>query len=408
VLVGRVEVHDNSNAGFPDVTVSPEFTAARLLVTVNGVAVGQAVVPLTGGHATAHTVRAAVMAELSTEIARAAAPLQAVSTPITVVVPTRGRPDSLGRCLRSLLRSAHTRLTVVVVDNDPDDDRTAHVVRSMGDERLSYVREARRGTSAGRNRGLAEAAARGAEFVAFVDDDVEVDPAWAGRMAAALSQPGVACVSGPVLAAELATPAQIAADEALGWRKDFARRRFSLAEPPPESAVFPFSPGLFGVGANTAVRTDAALQIGGFDIALGPGTRARGGEDCDFMVRLVLAGHTLAYEPSAYAWHHHRPTLAELENQMHGYSRGLGGFLTKIMLDPTSRAAALRKLPAAVRQLRRIRSREAVADGPCASGAGKALALAAGAGAYIAGRRGAGTAEPERSPAERASARLGI
>ena len=143
---------------------------------------------------------------------------------------------------------------MLVVDNDPDDAHTAHVVRDMGDERLSYVREARRGTSAGRNRGLAEAAARGAEFVAFVDDDVEVDPAWAGRMAAALSQPGVACVSGPVLAAELATPAQIAADEALGWRKDFARRRFSLAEPPPESAIFPFSPGLFGVGANTAVR----------------------------------------------------------------------------------------------------------------------------------------------------------
>ena len=106
VLVGRVEVHDNSNAAFRDITVSPEFTAARLLVTVNGVAVGQAVVPLTVGRATARTVRAAVMAELGTEIARAAAPLPAVTTPITVVVPTRGRPDSLGRCLRSLLRSA--------------------------------------------------------------------------------------------------------------------------------------------------------------------------------------------------------------------------------------------------------------------------------------------------------------
>ena len=61
-----------------------------------------------------------------------------------------------------------------------------------------------------------------------------------------------------------------------------------------------------------------------------------------------------------------------------------------------------------MRQLGAIRSRETVAAGPGASGAGKALALAAGAGAYLAGRRGAGTVEPDRGPADRASARLGI
>lgn len=390
VLVGLVEVddqNDQSDAGFRAVVAGPEFTAARLLVTVGGVAVGQVAVPLHTGYASADAVRDAVLAELEAEIARAPAPLPAVTTPITVVVPTRNRPESLDRCLRSLLRTDHPQLTVLVVDNDPDNERSADVVRSTGDERVSYLREARRGTSAGRNRGLTEAAARGAQFVAFVDDDVEVDPAWAGRMAAALAQPGVDCVSGPVLAAELATPAQLAADEALGWRKSFARRRFSLAEPPPDSAIFPFSPGLFGVGANTAVRTGPALAVGGFDTALGPGTRARGGEDCDFMVRLVLAGHTLAYEPSTYAWHHHRATGAELNEQMRGYTLGLGGLLTKIMLDPTTRVAALRRIPAAVRQLARIRARHAVAHGSGAPDVRNALELAAGAVAYLADRR---------------------
>ncbi|OLT11347.1 hypothetical protein BJF78_27065 [Pseudonocardia sp. CNS-139] len=197
--------------------------------------------------------------------------------------------------MRSLLRTADPRLSVIVVDNDPVDERTAHSVRAVGDERVTYVREPRRGTSAGRNRGLVEAAARGSRYVAFVDDDVEVDSEWAGRVTAALEQ-GVACVCGPVLAAELATPAQLAADDALGWHTGFTRRRFSLAQPPPESAVFPFSPGLFGVGANLAVDVVAALDAGGFDPALGPGTPARAGEDCDFLVRLVLAGHTLAHE----------------------------------------------------------------------------------------------------------------
>jgi GT2 family glycosyltransferase len=386
VLVERVEV-DGSVDDIRDIAVATHFAAARLLVTAGGVAVGQVVVPLTGGHASAEAVRAAVHAELGQEISRAARPLPRVATPITVVVPTRGRPESLLRCLRSVLRTNHPRLTVLVVDNDPDDERTAQVVHDLDDGRVSYVRECRRGASIGRNRGLSEAAARGARFVAFVDDDVEVDPEWAGNVAAALAQPDVACVCGPVLAAELTTAAQMTADETLGWRKGFARRRFSLAEPPPESAIFPFSPGLFGVGANMAVNTEAALRIGGFDTALGPGTPTRGGEDCEFMVRLVLTGHTLTYEPSAYVWHHHRPTMAELEDQMHGYALGLGAFLTKIMLDPAGRAAALRRLPAAIRQLRRITSRETVAEAPSSSGPQKVLALAAGATAYLAARR---------------------
>jgi GT2 family glycosyltransferase len=388
MLVGRIEIRPGTGAPpIADITAGPECTTARLLVTVRGVAVGQIELPLTAGYASAEAVTAAVLAELGDEIDQAAPPLPPVTEPLAVVVPTRGRPESLARCLRSLLRSDHPRLSVLVVDNDPEDDLTAALVHALGDARVTYVCEPRRGTSAGRNRGLAEAVARGARFVAFVDDDIEVDPAWAGSVAAALAQPGVACVCGPVTAAALDTPAQIAADEALGWRKGFARRRFSLAEPPPESAIFPFSPGLFGVGANMAVDAEVARRLGGFDVALGPGTRAKAGEDCDFMVRLVLAGHALAYEPSAYAWHHHRPTTAELEEQVRGYALGLGAFLTKIVLDRAARSAALRRVPAAVRRLRQINARESAAAAPGSSPASKVTGLAGGAGAYLGARR---------------------
>src|ERR1700754_3902869 len=199
IWVGEIEIHGHLD----DIAVDPAYTAAALLVTANGVAVGQVVVPLTGGRAPSEAVRAAAWTELGREIERAAPPLRNVSTPITVVVPTRGRPERVARCIRSALRTDHPELAIVIVDNDPDDDRTALLVDAVGDERVTYVREGCRGTSAGRNRGLIEAASRGAQFVAFIDDDVEVDPAWAGRVAAALSEPGVACVCAPVLAAEL-------------------------------------------------------------------------------------------------------------------------------------------------------------------------------------------------------------
>lgn len=362
VLVGQLDLRRPVEA----VEVARTYASALLLVTVDGVPAGQVSVPLVDGCASAATITERVRRELGPDV-RADAPLRSVGRALTVVVATRNRSMSLERCLRSLLSSEHPRLSVLVVDNDPDDLDTATAVRALDDPRVEYVLERRRGTSVARNRGLAEAVARGGELVAFVDDDVEVDPGWAGRMVAALAQPGVACVCGPVMAAHLDSPAQLAADAALGWQKGFARRTFSLAEPPPDCPVFPFSPGLYGVGANMGVNAAVATGLGGFDPALGPGTAAMAGEDCEFMLRLVLAGHALAYEPSAYLWHHHRPSADALAGQLDGYAVGLGGYLTKIILDPVGRAAALRRVPAALRRLRSIRERETASDTPGSS-----------------------------------------
>ncbi len=383
IRVGQVE----ARGPIDGIEVAQVFGTAQLLVTVDGVPAGQVTVALAGGTATVEDIRSAIRDQLGSDVPAAAAPLATVTRPITVVVATRNRPDSLARCVRSVLRSAHPAVTVLVVDNDPSDDRSAAVVRDLADVRVTYIREDRRGTSNGRNRGLDEALLAGADLVAFTDDDVEVDPGWAGQMAAALAEPGVACVCGPVFGARLDTSAQVTADRALGWRKGYARRRFSLAQPPPDSAVFPFSPGMFGVGANTAVNAAVARELGGFDPALGPGTATHGGEDCEFMIRLVLAGHTLAYEPSAYVWHHHRPTIDELAVQMAGYALGLGGFVGKILLDPIGRSAALRRTPAALRQLWRIRTLGSAAAVPGSPRTSTLHALVAGPVAYVRARR---------------------
>ncbi len=337
-----------------DLRVDPAFHAARLLVTVGGTPQGQVTVPLRGGRATIAELRSALITLGSPE---RVAPAPVASDPVTVVIATRNRPESLARCLRAVLASDHPALSVVVVDNDPPDELTRDAVAAAGSPRVRYVREPRRGASVGRNRGLAEART---EIVAFTDDDTEVDPAWASRIAGAFAaDPELACVSGPVLAARLGSPEERAADVALAWNKGFTPRRFTLAEPPADSPIFPFAPGLFGIGANLAVRAGAARAVGGFDEAMGPGTPTHGGEDCEFLVRMILAGNVLGYAPGAYLWHHHRPDQAALRKQMEGYAVGLGSFLAKVALSPQGRSVALRRLPAAVARLRHISDREA-------------------------------------------------
>ncbi|MER7435658.1 glycosyltransferase family A protein, partial [Pseudonocardia alni] len=164
-----------------DLEVDRRFAAARLLVTVGGTPQGQVTVPLRAGRATAAELSLAVAA-LPAAGTVAVAP--SAADPVTVVVATRNRPESLARCLRAVLASDHPALSVVVVDNDPDDERTELAVRAAGSDRVRYVREPRRGASIGRNRGLAEART---EIVAFTDDDTEVDPAWASRIAGAFA-----------------------------------------------------------------------------------------------------------------------------------------------------------------------------------------------------------------------------
>ncbi|GAA1390188.1 hypothetical protein GCM10009613_30440 [Pseudonocardia kongjuensis] len=367
-----------------DLRVGPGFHAARLLVTVGGTPQGQVTVPLRAGRATVADLEAALITLGPPE---RIAPAPVAADPVTVVIATRNRPASLARCLAAVLASDHPALSVIVVDNDPDDELTRDAVRATGSPRVRYVREPRRGASVGRNRGLAEART---DIVAFTDDDTEVDPAWASRLAGAFAaDPELACVSGPVLAARLGSAEERAADVALAWNKGFTARRFSLDDPPADSPIFPFAPGLFGIGANLAVRAAAARSVGGFDEAMGPGTPTHGGEDCEFLVRMILAGHVLGYAPGAYLWHHHRPDQDALRAQLEGYAVGLGSFLAKVALSPQGRAVALRRLPAALARLRHISAREAGAGDaiPTDADQTRTRGLLTGPRAYLRSRR---------------------
>jgi O-antigen biosynthesis protein len=269
---------------------------------------------------------------------------------VTVVVPTCDRATTLLPCLATILASSYAPLEVVVVENRPDRSRTAEALAAVypGDERLRYIEEPRPGTSRARNRGLD--AARG-DVVAFVDDDVLVDRHWLAHLALAFAaNPEASCVTGLILPVELKTPAQLWLEQFGGFSKGFSPLVFDrtrrLIDP-----LFPYTAGRFGSGANMALRTDVAREIGGFDIALGGGTPTTGGEDIDVFVRLMQYDRTLVYEPSAILWHRHPASVPELRNQLLHYGRGVGAVLTKQLVVGPRRGDFLSRIPAGVRYL---------------------------------------------------------
>jgi len=250
---------------------------------------------------------------------------------ITVVIPTRERPEHLESCLRSILSGSYpqTRYDVVVVDNAPTSNRTLRCILDLHREYpcLSYVREPQRGGAAARNAGLQAATG---DLVAFADDDVIVDVHWLTELARGFNlTSGVACVTGMILPLELETPAQVWLEGYGGFSKGFERRLYDLVEHRPESPLFPYTAGMLGSGASMAFKRSTLIELGAFDTMLGTATPTRGGEDIELLFRTVLHGHVLVYEPAAIVRHRHGRDYAGLRRQVYGYGVGLGAFLAK-------------------------------------------------------------------------------
>jgi GT2 family glycosyltransferase len=270
----------------------------------------------------------------------------------TAVVCTRNRAEILGDCLEKLAAVRYPDLDIVIVDNAPVDDSTQKVVEMFRarDPRFRYVVEPAPGLSFARNRGLAEA--RGT-YVAFTDDDVAVDPGWLFGLARGFRRgPEVGCVTGLVCTADIASSAEAYFDaRASSWSSRCAPEVFDLADRNTRDALYPYSAGIFGTGANFAVKRELLHQLGGFDEALGAGTKTRGGEDLDIFVRTLLSGQTISYEPSSVVWHHHRADNAALLKQMYGYGTGLSAFIFKLLLQRSTRRDVLMRAPYGFRRI---------------------------------------------------------
>ena len=182
---------------------------------------------------------------------------------VTVVIPTRDRPDLLALTLQTVLWQENVRAEILVVD-DGEEPGTAELIRQVGDSRVRLLRNSdRHGVSGARNMGIA--ASRG-EWIAFLDDD----DLWApGKLAAQLA---MADTTG----AAWVYAGDVTVDEEL--------RVVAGAPPPSPTTVITDLRRHNAVPAgssNVVVRRDLLDVVGTFDPEL------RTSEDWDLWLRLA-------------------------------------------------------------------------------------------------------------------------
>jgi glycosyltransferase involved in cell wall biosynthesis len=248
---------------------------------------------------------------------------------VSIIVCTRERSALLQECLQALLLVDYAPLEIIVVDNAPTTDLTKKLVTEFADRdpRVRYSCERLAGLARARNHGLAVARF---DLVAFTDDDVIVDVGWPAALAAGFAaDPEAVCITGLVASRSLDTQAEVYFDSRYQWGEAFQPRRYDLGQHRDSSAIYPFTAGIFGTGANFAVRRAKIDRLGGFDPALGAGSPCRGGEDLDIFVRVILSGGRLCYVPTALVWHRHRIDESALAEQVYGYGYGLGAYVAK-------------------------------------------------------------------------------
>jgi glycosyltransferase involved in cell wall biosynthesis len=278
---------------------------------------------------------------------------------ISVVLCTRDRPQRLQTWLRCLSRQEYPRFEIVVVDNAPTGDAVRDFVGAAqgGGVTVRYVPEPRSGKSWALNAGIAASAG---EIIAFCDDDGEADRHWLAAIACGFARgDDIGAVTGMVLPARLETPAQDLFEQlGKGRGRGFSSEVLSVHGP--QSPLYPVPP--FGIGANMAFRREALARIGGFDVALGPGTPARAAEDLFALTMVLLAGYRIAYEPAALMRHDHRGDLEGLRRQIGGYGVGLTAYYAALLRHrPSVLPALMRLAPTGVGYLRRRNFRRTTA-----------------------------------------------
>lgn len=216
---------------------------------------------------------------------------------VSVVIPTYDRLDSLTRCLPAVLEQdfpADDYEVIVVVDGSTDG--SIDYLHSLSPPcSLKVIEQQNRGSSAARNRGVAEASG---DLILMLDDDNLVKKNLVRLHVEAHSCGGAEVVVGAVLLAP-ESPAGLATD-LMRWSNELYLARLV-------SQGGPQSPFEVWLNSNCSMSRELFTSLGGCDEQF-----SFHGDDDDFTIRCWRTGARFCFRSDIVTYHRYSKTVDEL------------------------------------------------------------------------------------------------
>ena len=217
---------------------------------------------------------------------------------VSIIVPTRDRPDLLRTCTDGVLnRTEYRRIELLIVDNGTKDAEALALLDALSDD--SRVRVLRQpgpfNWSALNNHAAAEATG---EVLLLLNNDIAVlRPDWLAVLVTHALQPDVGAVGAKLLYPDGRVQHAGLATDLHGVPRHLFR--FAAADDPGPSGLMALARSVWSVtGACLAIRRDLFVEVGGLNEGLPVAYN-----DVELCLRLTAQGYRIVWTPAAVLEH---------------------------------------------------------------------------------------------------------
>ena len=208
----------------------------------------------------------------------------------------------LTSCLSSIevLNYSKGHFEVIIID-DGSTDAAYKDITGMTQQftcNIRVIRQSNGGPAKARNNGIRNSKE---EFVAFTDDDCEVDRNWLLELVKGFTSEDIAGVGGMVVSKN---------KDILSQYIDYHR----ILQPPVEDHNIKYL-----VTANACYRRKYLLDVGGFSEEI----ENPGGEDPDLSYKIKRLGYILSFNPAGVVVHNHKQDIRSFYRTFYNYGKGI-------------------------------------------------------------------------------------